>query len=70
MDASTKTVFDAALALPAAERAALAEQLLASLSPDDGMDEEELAAELERRPSELERDPSGGIAWEQLKAER
>jgi len=43
---------------------------LASLSPDRDTDEEELAAELKRRADELERDPSGGIAWEQLKAER
>jgi len=70
MDASTKTVFDAALALPEAERAALADQLLASLSPDGDMDEEELTAELERRASEFESDPSGGIPWEQLKARR
>jgi putative addiction module component (TIGR02574 family) len=70
MDASTKTVFDAALALPETERAALAEQLLASLSRDGDTDDEELTAELERRAAELERDPSGGIPWEQLKAER
>ena len=69
MDANTKAVFDAALALPEAERAALVEQLLLTLSPDDDMTDEELAAELERRLDEYRNDPSTAVPWSRLKEE-
>ena len=58
MTPETQAIFDAALALPEAERSQLADLLLESLPPDperEGFTEEELLAELERRRAEVER---------------
>jgi putative addiction module component (TIGR02574 family) len=68
MSNSREDVFEAALALPEADRALLAERLLESISPeDDILSDEELAAELDRRHAEFLRDPSIGIPWEEVR---
>ena len=68
MDPKARTVLDAALDLPEGDRAAIAQSLLATLSPDvDEMDDEELLAELDRRSEEARRDPSATISWEELR---
>jgi len=70
MTAQTKALLDAALALPETERALLADQLWDSLSPDeDGMTDDQLYGELERRDAELQEDPSAAIPWSELEKE-
>jgi len=70
MTAQTKALLDAALALPETERALLADQLWDSLSPDEeGMTDDQLYGELERRDAELEKDPSAAIPWSELEKE-
>ena len=67
METPHRAVVEAALALPEAERALLAERLLESISPEtDELTDEELFAELERRRAEVERDPSAAIPWSEL----
>jgi putative addiction module component (TIGR02574 family) len=59
-----QTIFQTALALPQAERALLAEQLLESLAPEsEELTDDEFYEELERRRAEVEQDPSSAIAW-------
>ena len=68
MSDSCQAVMDAALALPEAERLLLVERLLESLPPeDDEATDEELSAELDRRYADYARDPSTGVAWDQLR---
>ncbi len=70
MTLSTQAIFDAALALPEAERAALAERLLESLSSElDGLSEAEWLVELERRSADFERGTAEAISWSELKQE-
>jgi putative addiction module component (TIGR02574 family) len=70
MTADTKALFKAALALPEAERALLADQLWGSLSADkDGMTDDQLFAELERRHEEAENNPSATVPWSDLEKE-
>jgi putative addiction module component (TIGR02574 family) len=70
MTAQTKALLDAALALPEAERALLADELWGSLSPsDEPMTDDQLYAELERRDAQLEKDPSAAIPWTELEKE-
>ena len=70
MTAQTKALLDAALALPETQRALLADQLWDSLSPDEeGMTDDQLYGELERRDAELEKDPSAAIPWSELEKE-
>jgi putative addiction module component (TIGR02574 family) len=68
MNPQTQVVYDAALALPEAERALLVERLLETLSPEaDERTDDELFAELERRSAEFQRDPSLGTPWPEVK---
>jgi putative addiction module component (TIGR02574 family) len=67
MTAQTKALFDAALALPEAERAILADRLWGSLSLE--MSDDQLFAELERRHAEAENDPSVTVPWSELRKE-
>lgn len=67
MNAQHQAIIDAALGLPEAERALLLERLLEAAPPElDQFDDEQFAAELERRREELERDPAGAIPWSEL----
>jgi putative addiction module component (TIGR02574 family) len=63
-------LFEAAMKLPEAERAELAERLLESLpeseSEYDRMTEEEFLLEMRRRADELKADPSKGIPWKRV----
>ena len=68
MTPESQALFDAALALPEAERAILAERLLETLSPPgEELTDDELEAELDRRFEEYRRDPSVGIPWSEIK---
>ena len=70
MTAQTQALLDAALALPEAERALLADRLYESLLPDqDTLTDDQLFAELERRDAEAEIDPSVLIPWSDLEKE-
>lgn len=61
---SHQSVFEAALALPEAERALLAERLLESLSPKpDEYTDAEFFAELERRRAEVDQGVVTPILW-------
>ncbi len=63
-----QAIIDAALALPEAERALLAERLLESLAPEtEDLTDDDLFAELERRRAEFEQDPSTGVPWSEVK---
>lgn len=68
MSPASQEIVTAALKLSESERAVIVECLLATLSPDvDDMDEEEFAAELERRRAEYDRDPSTALPWNIVK---
>jgi putative addiction module component (TIGR02574 family) len=70
MTAQTKALFDAALALPEAERAILADRLWDSVSLNENqMSDDQLFAELERRHAEAENDPSVTVPWSELRKE-
>ena len=59
-----------ALRLPEAERTLIAERLLASLAPEaDEQVDEELAAELDRRLEEYQRDPTAAVPFLERAAE-
>jgi putative addiction module component (TIGR02574 family) len=68
MTPQSQSIFDAALALPEAERALLVERLLETLSPEPAeLTVDQLEAELDRRFAEYQRDPSVGIPWPEIK---
>ncbi len=70
MDPQHQAVFDAALALPEAERSLLAERLLETLSPEaDDVSDDEMAAELDRRRAEIEQGTVKPIPWSELRFE-
>lgn len=63
-----EAIRDAALKLPEADRAWIAEELLESLAPPEGaMTEEEWEAELDRRVEEYKRNPASALTWEEVK---
>ena len=67
MISETQAIYQAALALPDAERLQLAERLMESLSPtEDNLGEGEFVAELDRRFAEIEKDPTSGIPWTEI----
>ena len=70
MDPKCRDLLHAALELPEADRAIIAERLLETLSPDNADPfDDELAAELNRRLDESLNDPSTLISWNELKNE-
>ena len=67
MSDQSQQIFDAALGLPEAERALLAEQLLESLEPElEELTEDELAAELDRRRAEIDQGIVKPIPWSKV----
>jgi putative addiction module component (TIGR02574 family) len=70
MPSSSQAIFEAALALPEAERALLVERLLESLPPEpEELTDDELVAELERRSADFERGTADAIPWSELHQE-
>ena len=68
MSTNGREVLDAALALPEADRALLAEALLDTLAPDrDATSDDALEAELDRRFAEAVRDPGATVSWSELR---
>jgi putative addiction module component (TIGR02574 family) len=67
----SQALFTAALALPDADRALLAQRLLASLSPEqEDPDESDFLAELDRRFDECRSDPNASVPWSEMKRKR
>lgn len=70
MNTKSQHILEAALSLDEADRALIAEQLLASLTAPGGeASDDELAAELDRRLEDHHRDPTGAVPWSELKPE-
>jgi len=70
MTTQVETILKTAMLLGADDRLDIAERLLETLGPDDDLiADDELAAELQRRSDEMNRDPSVAIAWETLRDE-
>jgi putative addiction module component (TIGR02574 family) len=70
MTSQTQAIFDAALALPEAERSLLVERLLETLSTEEGeLSDDELFAELERRRAEVEQGQVKPIPWSEVRLE-
>jgi putative addiction module component (TIGR02574 family) len=68
MNPTRESVLEVAMNLSEEDRAALVEALLASLSPDDEVtDEDAFVAELEARWADFERSREGTISWDELK---
>jgi putative addiction module component (TIGR02574 family) len=68
MDTKSRSVLEATLALPEAERAEIAAELLATLGPEEPLStEDDFVAELDRRLAECRDDPSATIPWSELK---
>jgi putative addiction module component (TIGR02574 family) len=67
MTIQNQAIFDAALALPEAERALLVERLFDSLSPEPGeLTDDEFYAELERRRAEVEQGLTKPVPWSEV----
>ena len=71
MDEQTRSLFEAALALPENQRVLLAEQLLEGLPAESAepLDDAAFAAELDRRFEEFRRDPSAAVPWSEVSQE-
>ena len=70
MSPETQSVYQAALALPEAERALLIERLTESLTSElDELTDDELYAELERRRAEVEQGLVKPIPWAEFRFE-
>jgi putative addiction module component (TIGR02574 family) len=70
MSPETKSLLEAALALPEAERELLIERLMESLpSEQDGLTDDEMFAELERRRAEVEQGLVKPIPWTEFRFE-
>jgi putative addiction module component (TIGR02574 family) len=71
MNPTYREVLDAALALSEADRAAIAQELLATLTPEgEGPSDDELAEELGRRLEEARNNPEASVAWSDMRDER
>jgi len=71
MNPSADSLLDSVLALPEAERVAITEALLDSLTEESlDLDDRAFAEELERRSEEMKNDPTAGISWAELKKMR
>ncbi|TVS14300.1 MAG: hypothetical protein EA424_19940 [Planctomycetaceae bacterium] len=67
---ATQDILGAVLSLREEEQFLLVEQLLDRLSPEsDGLADDDLAAELERRRADFEHGTAGEIPWSMLREE-
>jgi hypothetical protein len=67
---TTKSIFDAAVALPETERMELVTRLLETLGPEtDGIDDAQLLADLQQRSAEIDNGTAELIPWSELKNE-
>jgi putative addiction module component (TIGR02574 family) len=70
MSPETQSVYQAALALPEAERVLLTERLIEAMSPEEvELSDDELFAELERRRAEVEQGLVTPIPWAEFRFE-
>jgi putative addiction module component (TIGR02574 family) len=70
MSPETRSLYEAALALPESERILLVEHLTESLPPElDELTEDELFAELERRRADVEAGLVKTIPWDEFRFE-
>lgn len=70
MEKAREKIVDAAMALPASERASVVQELLDSLGPGaETLVDEAWARELDRRLAEYESGNAGVVPWSTLKAE-
>jgi putative addiction module component (TIGR02574 family) len=68
MDSNSRSVLEAALALPEPDRAWIARELLSTLGPDvEDLTDDELADELTRRLDEALRDPTATLPWAEVR---
>jgi putative addiction module component (TIGR02574 family) len=68
MTIDPRSIFDAAIALPEAERVVLVERLLETLSAEaNELSDDELLAELHRRRADVEAGTAQGVPWSDLK---
>jgi len=66
-----KTLLQAVLDLPRADRLKITDELLATMdSEDDEPEGDELADELDRRFEEFQNDPFSAISWSELRDEK
>lgn len=67
MDTKAQVLLDAVLALPAPDRAKLAQAVLDSLgSTGDDISHKELDKEFTRRSDELQADPASALPWSEV----
>lgn len=67
---TSQDILGAVLALQEEEQLLLVEQLLERLSPEpDGLGDDELAVELQRRKADFEQGTAGEIPWSVLREE-
>lgn len=68
MTATATSLLESVLALPEADRVAIADALLESLPEDlSDLDDDALEQELLRRSAEIDKDPSTVIPWSEVK---
>lgn len=71
MDPRRRSVLAAALELSETDRAFVARELLATLSPEPGLETDDaLSAELSRRLEDVRNDPGATAPWSSLRDER
>ena len=71
MSPETQSVYQAALALPEAERVLLTERLIEALSPEEAeLTDDEMLAELERRRADVEEGRVKPIPWSDVRFEK
>lgn len=70
MSPETQSLYQAALALPEAERVLLTERLIEALSPEEAeLTDDEMLAELERRRADVEEGRVKPIPWSEVRFE-
>ena len=68
MSDEARTILEAALKLPEAERALLAEEIWRSTGPGRSLDDPDYLREVEQRAAKALAGPGGGRTWTEVKA--